>query len=104
MHSCIGSPSSATRTSATSRVGVRLLSEGVLATGSTGQAEVRYFRFFVRSAADVLLTLTPYSGNPSLFARFGCRPPNLGLTSSPMSFKMKPLQMCTMLSYFVCHR
>ena len=60
--------------SATTRVGVRLLSDGVLVTGATGMGEVRYFRFFVRSAADVLLTLTPYSGNPSLLARFGCRP------------------------------
>ena len=63
--------------SVTTSVGVRLLSDGVPALGEAREgatSPLRYFRYFVRTASDVSLVLTPLSGNPSLFARFGCRP------------------------------
>ena len=65
--------------SATTSVGVRLLSDGVPAVGEARSEPapapaLRYFRYFVRTASEVTLVLTPLGGNPSLFARFGCRP------------------------------
>ena len=63
----------------TTELGVRLLSDGVPAVGEASVGgPMQYFRYFVRTATPVDIILTPLAGNPSLYARFGCRPPPSG--------------------------
>ena len=77
-------PSTQFLVSVTTSVGVRLLSDGVPAVGEARSEAVaptlRYFRYFVRTASDVSLVLTPLAGNPSLFARFGMGAVVIGVT------------------------
>ena len=63
----------------TTELGVRLLSDGVPAVDEASVGgPMQYFRYFVRTATPVDIILTPLAGNPSLYARFGCRPPPNG--------------------------
>ena len=65
--------------SVTSDRSVRLLSDGLPAIGEANTGPIpqslTYFRYFVRTDIHPIdIVLTPLSGNPSLFARFGCKP------------------------------
>ena len=71
--------------SVTTRLGTRLLSDGLPTTGTASagcSGSLEYFRYFVRDWRPVDVVLTPLGGNPSLFAQFGCRPSVNGSASS----------------------
>ena len=54
--------------------GDRLLLDGSPASAKVGAGESRYFKFYVRSDESLSVALTPFSGNPSLYARFDVKP------------------------------
>ena len=60
----------------TSAAGTRLLRDGVPASTTVRVGQVKYFRYLLRSRTKVQAVVTPFSGNPSLFVRFGVKPFN----------------------------
>ena len=70
------SPNVAFSITATTARGTRLLRDGVPAATTVPAGQVRYFRYLVRSTAKLQAVVTPFSGNPSLFVRFGVKPFN----------------------------
>ena len=61
---------------ATSTKGTRLLLDGMPAKTEVTHNQVKYFRYFVRTASPIEVVLTPFSGDPNLYARFGTKPFN----------------------------
>uniref|UniRef100_A0A7S0IUW2 PA domain-containing protein n=1 Tax=Calcidiscus leptoporus TaxID=127549 RepID=A0A7S0IUW2_9EUKA len=59
---------------ATSTNGTRLLAQGEPATGKAAAGKYRFYRYFVRTAADIELTLTDFAGNPTLYTWFNSNP------------------------------
>ena len=60
----------------TTERGTRLLRDGVPAATMVHVGQIRYFRYLVRSTAQLQAVVTPFSGDPSLFVRFGIKPFN----------------------------
>jgi len=60
--------------SVTSQRGELLMSDGQPVSTKVGAGESRFFRYPVRSMRDIEVVVTPFSGNPSLYARFMARP------------------------------
>ena len=54
--------------------GDRLLLDGRPASSQVSAGASRYFKYYVRSDESLSVTLTPFSGNPSLYARFDTKP------------------------------